>query len=518
MEKGDGAIPRDPPRRRSIAGLPVADGVVFLFAVVVLIFGSVKLGNCIDDDTYVYMLWGQDLLAGRHLNRFATTVPKILPTMVGIVAAMMPGEHGPEVFYTGVTIAVGALLAVLVARLARRLGGNLAYWLGPALLLCNVTYPLYVAMCQSTVYAAFFAVGAVLCATRAEPSVRNHVAAALWLLGAGLCRPEIGVLGGALAIVAWLRVGPRRLGAAVLIGGLALSSIALHLLFWRIAFGSFTYTTEVASEATVAMGWPVPDPWLGFAKQVARTIFYFGNRSWVLFLLAGFGGVVAVGARPRARISALLLFPSATVAFSWLLTARGIYFNVRPYHYVAMVLVVLAAGGAARLTEWAAASDDLLPKTSRAWRRLVAVLLVIGALAPAFAGRPWPTAARDRNLQIDAAAAYLREQLRGRESPPRIIIWQLALLAYRLGLPPDQHFRLAESAIASDQSTAPWDAEWYVVEGDCKPSPYERFIPEPTAWGARLVWRHPSGQMSIYRWDPDASADPGQGRQDAHER
>jgi len=476
------------------------DLIVFAAALAILISGSVVLGPGLDEDAYAYLLWGRDLLRGDALNKVTTTAPKPIPMAVATLAHLAPGERGAEFAFAAVTVGVGAGLALLVARLAERAGGGAARWLAVPLLLGNVTYLLYVVNGQSTIYASLFVVGALVVCTRERATTRDYLWAAVLVFGAGLCRPETAVLGAALGLAVYLRLGWRRLGVPALIVAIAMSSVAVNLLLYKVAFGSFTYTSDLALQGTIQEGWKVPDPFVGFAKQLVRTTLYFANRSWALLFVAAVGAASALTRRRWARFAALLLFPPATVAFTWLLVFRGILFNVRCFHYVGALLAVLAAAGVARLAAWAASSGEFLDFLGRRWSAVAFTLLVFGSLAPAFLGRPLPTQRRDFCERMDAACAVLKPKLEGQDSP-RIVAWDLVQVVYRIGLPPDKHFRFIDRVLQPDQATPPWDAEWFVVErahqGGHNP-------PLPTEWGGRLVWQDPSGQTRVYHCDKHA--------------
>ncbi len=473
---------------------------VFLLALTALAASTLVLCPGLDEDSYAYLLWGRDLLRGAPLNRVTTTAPKPVPMAVAFVAQCVPGARGPERVYLWVTVAVGAALAAMVAGLARRLGGAVAGWLSVPLLLANYTYLHYVVNGQSTIYEAAFVLGALLLATRDDAGTRDYLLAALLITGAGLCRPEAAILGAALGLGVYLRLGWRRVGVPALVMVVAMSSVAINLLFYRIAFGSFTYTSDLALHDTVASSAMVPDPWIGFARQLVRTVVYFANRSWFLLFLAAVGAGVALGGQQRARFVSLLLFPPATAFFTWLLLHKGILFNVRCYHYAGVLVVVLAAAGAGQIAAWAASSGRFLSFLSVRRRCLALVGLVLVALAPTYLSRPLPTDRRELCRRIDAACVFLAQEIADQHPKPRIVAWDLVQAVYRLGLPPDEHFRFIDRIHKPGQTDAPWQAEWYLTEASFGGDPE----PLPTEWGAKLVWKHPSGLTRVYHCDKHA--------------
>lgn len=468
------------------------DVFLWLIAFAVLLGAVVALGPGFDGDAFGYLLWGRELVTGSALNHTnpSWTAPKVLPILVAAAGHLLPGRHSAEWFTLGVTAAVAAGVVVLASRLARRLGGPVAATVVAILVLGHVQFLRYVMSVQSALYASAFILGALLLATREEAAPRDYLGAAGLLFGAGLCRPEAAVLGAALALAAWLRLGWRRLAVPGLVLAIGMSSILANVLFYKAAFGSASYTSDLAREDTVRRGLALPGLTLGFAAKVGRTLLHDLSYSWVLVFFAGVGAALAIGPRWRARAAIFLLFPLATAAFTWLLLKRGVLFNERCYYYVSFILLALAAAAIARLSHWAAGDEEFLGPFCPRGRALAAVILVFLAVAPDYWSRPLPRPGKHYR-RMEAACRFLEAHLDRSRTPRLLVSDEMGHVFYRLGLHPDAscvHLRRTPH-----DKPLPPDIEWLITDEVTSPGEI------PPAWGFSLAWADPIGRVRIYR-------------------
>ena len=472
-------------------------GTVALVALAVLVLAVSCLGMALDEDAYIYLQWGRELVRGERLNQISHTAPKPLMIAVGVVAHLVPGGRGPELFYSYLTAVVGAVLVALLSRLAERLGGLLAAGLTVALVLGNMTFIRYVLDGQSTLYASVFIAAALLFVTRAEAQGRDYTLAGVMVLLAGLARSEAAALGPAVGLLALVRLGWRGWRVAVVAGAIGASAALITILVYGAGFGSFSYMYEVSLRDVVENRYEVPSPFLGFAKQTARAVFYQASRSWLILLLSAVGAGVALSRGLRSRFLALLLFPAATLAFMWLMVVRGMIFNVRCTHSTGLLLAVLASAGLARLAVWAAQSGQFLEVLVPRYRAAAFVGLSVLFLAPSFVSRPLPTERQRFYRQLDGAMEFLRARAQAEGKPARMVLWELHYALYHLDLSPASEFiAFRHRVVRPEQTTPPWDAPWNVVVMGPGAQPL------PTQWGGKLVWEDPTRQTRIYRCEP----------------
>jgi dolichol-phosphate mannosyltransferase len=477
------------------------DVFLWLMAFAVLLAAVVALGPGFDGDAFGYLLWGRELVTGRALNHTnpSWTAPKVLPILVAAAGHLVPGRHGAEWFSLGVTAAVAAGVVVLASRLARRLGGPTAATVVAILVLGHFQFLRYVMSVQSALYASAFILGALLLATRQDASRPHYLGAAALIFGAGLCRPESAVLGAALALAVWLRLGWRRLAIPALVLAIGMSSILVNALFYKVAFGSATYTSDLAREDTVRTGAALPGLTFGFVAKVAKTLQHDLSYSWVLALLASIGAALAIGPRWRTRAAIFLLFPLATAAFTWLLLKRGILFNERCYYYVSFILLALAAAAIARLSHWAAGDEEFLAPFCPRGRALAAVVLALLAIAPEYWSRPLPKPGLHYR-HMEAACHFLDARLDRSPAPRLLVSDEMGHIFYRLGLRPDAscvHLRRTPH-----DKPLPPDIEWLITDEITKPGEI------PPEWRFKVVWTDPDKRVRIWQRTPAKESAP----------
>ena len=466
---------------------------IFAIALVVLLAFNAWLGVSLDQDSWTYMLWGQELASGARLNQASFVSPKIL--LIGVTAAVqaVPGEHGPEIAYGILTALVGAGLVVLASRLAERIGGSLAGWLAVPLVLGHMQFLRYVVQGQSTVWASAFIAAALVLLTREEARRRDFIWAGVMVFLSAMCRPEAGLLGGAIGLVVLLRLGWRGIGWAVLSGAIAMASLPVNLLFNQVAFGSYSYNVDLVMMEMVVCPKAMPSLIAGFGKSLVKVLFHYANRSWGLLLLIGVGAGLVLAPKRWRQFAALFLFPLATIVAVWLLLWRGYLFNQRCFYHISFVMLPLAAAAVARLATWAGTSEEFLAGLPSRLRTAAFAAIVLGFLAPAYASRPLPKMAR-HIARLEQGFAFLREQIRDGSGTQGVVVSDdLSHLFYRLRLPADASCVSAARVINGGDGTLPDHVQWGFLDETSKPVDFK---PE---WGLRLVWEHPSGQVKIYR-------------------
>jgi len=455
-------------------------------------------GPGFEADTMAHLQWGKQLASGQALARtnVANTSPKVLPLLLSAAGHLLPGERAGEWFFAAVTAIAGAGVAVLTMALARRItdsawAGILAW----GLTLGHMTFLRYVLNGQSCVWAALFILWALVVALREEPCGRTWLGAGILVFLAGLCRPDASAIGGALALLALLRLGWRRPGWPIALLVLGLASAGATLLLHRIGFGSFSYNLELAVADTQLLQSNLPNLHVGFAKRVAATLLYLTNRSWVLILFAGLGAGLVFGLPQRRRFVGLLLFPLATCAFQWLLVARKIWFNERIFYYIGFILIALAAAGAARLARWAAEREEFLAPLPPGWRSAGMAALVLAALAPTYATRPFPKASGDFASVCEMAEFVASQVAKGKATPPFVATNMTGHVFYRLGLSQDGNAIMAIKLLHGDKKL-PDGVDWCLV--DAGDGSWEL----PPEWGMVEVWTASSGRARVFHRGP----------------
>lgn len=492
---------------RSLPGWAL-DGLAWILMLAMLLGVFAVLGIGFEADTMAHLLWGRELVEGQPLTREnpGNTSPKVLPILVSAAGHLLPGERTPEYFLALVTAAAGAGAVVLTMALARRIGGSgLAGLVAAPLVLGNMTFLRYVINGQSTILAAPFILGALVLATREGVTARTWIAAGVLVFLAGLARPEACVLGAALGLGAYLRLGWRRPGWPLVLLAMGLASMAAHFVLYRVGFGSFSYNLKLAVADAVLLRSNLPSLHVGFAVRVVKTIVYFANRSWTLLLLASIGAGLMLGPRdatgsPRwARLAVLALFPLATAAFQWLLVARKIWFNERIFCYLMFLVAALAAAAVAWLARWARESEQFLGVVVARWRAAGLVALVLAFLAPAYLSRPVPEAGK-HFASVREMAAFMAERPRAQQ--PRIVATNsTCYVFYRLRLRPDDCALMSIKLLRSKDRALPPDVEWCVADdGDMS---WEL----PESWGMTEVWEAPSGWARVFRRTSDDQKD-----------
>lgn len=473
------------------------DLAVYVFSLAVLLAAVAVLGMAFDGDGFCYLIWGRELATGQHMNitNPSYTAPKILPILIAAVGHWLPGARGAEHLYIFATAAAGAAVVLLTSRLARRVGGVVAGLVVVPLILGHMQFLRYVTNGQSTVFASMFLLGALLLATREAAGVGHYLWASALMFGAALCRPETSAIGGALALALYLRLGWRRPWWPLMLLLVGIAAAGANVLFYKVGFGSFTYTSDLAREDTVLQKIMVPGLTAGFVTRVVKTVVHYANSSWVLLLLAGLGTGLVLSRRQWRRYAAVFLFPVATASFTWLLLTRGVLFNERCYYYVTFVVVALASAAVGRLAAWAGSStgEEFLTVLPPRWRSVGLVALVLGFLAPPYLSRPLPTDQGKRYRQVEKACAFLAPKLAGRPKPPRLLVSdEMGHAFFRLGLSPDEscvHLRRARRA---EGGKLPRDIEWAMMDELTKPGEL------PASWGMGLVWQDKTGRVRIY--------------------
>jgi len=488
-----------PPRAPSL-GVSL---LVFLLALAVLVGAHAAMGLSLHQDNWSTMLWGRELASGTPMNHASFTAPKILPILIAAAGQWVPGGQGPEWFFAVAAALSGAGVVLLTSRLAWRIGGALAGLAAVPLVLGHMQFIRYVANGQSTIYASLFILGALLLATREEVGARECLWAAVLVFAAAMCRPETVAVGGALAVALWLRLGWRRVGWPAVVIAIAVASVGVNLAFYKVAFGSASYTSDLAREDTLLGTFAMPGLTIGFAVRVAKTIFFYANRSWVLLLLAGVGLGLVVQTVRRPRYAAVVLFPLATASFAWLLVARGVLFNERGFYYVTFIIVALAAAAIGRLSVWAATSREFLAGVTAPLRAAAFAAVALAFVAPVYASRPVPRQGW-HNAKLEAGFAFLAEQIQDRDKPPRIVVSDdMSQLFYRLRLPADRCCVSALRLIRGGDGTLPDDVEWGVIDEKSKPVDF------PPEWGLREVWADKTGDVRVYRRQPPTPEEAG---------
>jgi len=478
----------------------VWDGVVFALALAVLLGAFAALGIGFEGDTLTCMVWGRQLASDLPLDRVnpVFTAPKILLMALGAVGQAVPGERGAEWLVAFMAAAAGAGVVVLTSRLARGLGGVLAGVVAVPLVLGHMQFIRFTVSGQSPIFASVFALGALLLATREEARVRDHLWAAVLVFGASMARPEAFAVAGALALALYLRLGWKRPWWPAVIVAIGAAGAAANLAFYRLAFGSFTYTSDLALLDSQWVDFDMPGLTVGFAKKMLRMMLYYVNGSWLLMLLSalGLGLLVRPGWR---RYTPLVLFPLATTAFTWLLQARGVYFNERCFYYVTFVVLALASAAIARLASWAGSSDEFLSVLPRRWREAVFALAVLCGVVPHYATRPVPREFGRDYRALEHVCGLLRDELAGSDPTP-LVFDETAHVTYRLRLPTDPCFRDVVRAFRTLEGDLPDAVAFYV--SDVFP-PDTEF---PARWRLREVWRAPEGNVALWRRATDARA------------
>ncbi len=478
---------------------------IYMVALVALLGLHARMGLSLDEDSYTYLLWGRDLTSGMRLNQAAIVAPKVLPILLAAASQYVPGQRGPEYFQAAAAAFAGAGVVLLTFCLARRMGGTLAGLASVPLVLGHMQFVRYVTNGQSSIYASLTVLGVLLLATREETRVRDYLWAAFFVFIASLWRPEMAVLGGALGLALWLRLGWQRIGWPALIVLVGVASGLATMAFCQAGFGSFGYGHQKGIEWTLLINPPQPNLHIGFAIKVVKTLFYYASKSWVLLLFAGVGVGLLLSRDGIRRYASLALFPLATAAFTWLLLAPGTVFPGQPfgfiercYYYVTFIIIALAAAAIGRLASWAGSSEEFMGGLPSAWRTWAFAAVALAFVAPVYLSRPLPERGA-HNQALERAFAYLKDQLP--ESPrPRIVVPDdMSYLFYRLKLPADECSVSAIRILKAGDGALPADVEWGVIDEKSKPVDF------PPKWGLKEVWADKTGEVRIYRRQTQAS-------------
>ena len=482
------------------------DWFAFVVVLAVLLGAFAALGIGFEGDTFTCMKWGRQVTSGLPIDRVnpVLTAPKILLIALGAVGQAVPGERGAELFVAFMAAAAGAGVVVLTSRLARRLGGVVAGVVAVPLVLGHMQFIRFTVSGQSPIFASVFALGALVLATREEARVRDHLWAAVLVFGASMARPETSALAGAVGLALYLRLGWKRPWWPALLVASGAVGAAANLVVCKLAFGSFGYAYELQLLDSAWVGHEMPGLTVGFAKKMVRMMLYYVNGSWLLMLLSALG--LGLLARPGwRRYTPLVLFPLATTAFTWLLQARGVYFNERCFYYATFVVVALASAAIARLASWAASSDEFLSVLPRRWREAAFALAVLAAVAPHYATRPVPREFGRDYRALEHVCGLLREELATAGDPAPLVFDETAHVAYRLRLPTDPCFRGVVRAFRTLEGDLPDAVAFYV--SDVFP-PDTTF---PARWRLREVWRAPEGNVALWRRAPIGEPVPTRG-------
>ena len=340
-------------------------------------------------DTQVSALHFARIVDGEHLERFVTTTPKPLMTLVAGLPYALTGDWRPIAWATILAFALGVSLC---GWLAGRLAGPVAAAFAGLAVLAGPEMLTDVGLALATPWALVGWAGAgVAVASRSHP--RYGLAGAA-LLFATLARVETLVIVGVVVVVLVgaaiaRRPAPRRAWLVPAIALLALPVMALH--DWLLTGDPLMWTQPSAVYSQNA-GDNVLSPW----EVVVLLLGHYAVQA-AMVLLALVGVVRLALARRWAIVVGLVALGPGIAAFLVLLAVRGVFVTGR---YAAPIDVAVAvASGVGFAVLWLRAIRRLARTSGSDWLdrhnrvvRVAAAVVVAVALA-------WPLGPLDLDLR-----------------------------------------------------------------------------------------------------------------------
>jgi hypothetical protein len=342
-------------RRRLIAAAALAVAAAVAFAAVPAYSAF---------DSIYSLVWGQELLNGRHPSFDAYRAPTQHPLWVAVGTLFAPlGEAGSRAV---VGVCVVGFVALIIGgfRFAAALFGEPVGWICALLLLSRLDYGFLAA--RGFIDVPFLALVVWAAALEAEKPRRGG---AVWVLlaAAGLLRPEAWLLSGAYAL--YLMLADRRLPRPAEIGWVALAPAIWMGTDWLVT-GDPLYSSNYTTRSAEALGRRVP-----IEQLPGRLVRFMNDLTKLPVLVAGVVGIAASAwlVRPRAKLMLPLFLLVFGIATFLALSIRGFAVINRYLVVSALALTVFAAftlGGWSVLRTGAA---------RRAWAAGAAVAVALGA-------------------------------------------------------------------------------------------------------------------------------------------
>jgi hypothetical protein len=446
-----------PARARTTIFLRLFLALVVVAVVLERVYALLHAGPTDFDDSYMYLRYAHDALAGQWLawNPGETPVYGVTSLLhfllVTLVSGLLPAHHAAPLQIASGAAAL-ALLATLVALCARfsrdvRLCGNTLLW-GALLLplLCfRETFFFHAHTGMDTMLAALANTAVVFASLwlAEKPSPARVLAAA----GVGLlaieARPDNGIVAVLCPLLALLLLAPApRLRALLLwagtLGGLVLIDVTLK---WRF------------------LGTPLPLAF--YAKQPWYYRGFVGEFTWNPFLFLEVAlatvspflvAVVLFARRDSARLLVVLLVPAAATCTA-LFSVNQIMGHLGRFYFPSLPLFVVT--GALVTDRWLQGLPEKLRSTEGSSRlarslllRLLCALLAIvgGASALEAAGHAY-----EGRAQTQALASLDGYRISATAPLPELDSWQSSHEMARLAAksPPGTTFAMSEHGLVS---------------------------------------------------------------------